>query len=346
MNNKIKTKILCVEDEKDIRENIAEILRDEGFEVIEAENGKIGFDKFKEESPDLIISDIMMPEMDGYEFLKLVRNSSGLNNNVPFIILSALGQKDNLIKGINLLANDYLIKPVDFDLMITKIKEKTTNANKVKNVYQSNIKNIKNQVSVALPSEVFSYLDIISQVSSILKEQPYGPLPHRRYLEDINKIYINSLKIRSAITNALDESVIDSRLNANEEIFTIHSFLDELINNLDKKIRNRVEFEKYPETNSLPRLKIEYSVLREGIDKMLYNLFKLDSIKVNIRILIDHLDQMILIFYIENESTIDLSKQIEETKINKILDKQHCRIEIPVGKENSIILTIPSYKLA
>ena len=98
MSEEIKAKILCVEDEQDIRENIADILRDEGFEVFEAKNGKEGFDSFLKNKPHLVISDIMMPEVDGYGLLKLVReDKTSRNSTVPFIFLTALGQKDNVI---------------------------------------------------------------------------------------------------------------------------------------------------------------------------------------------------------------------------------------------------------
>jgi DNA-binding response OmpR family regulator len=128
MTEQNKIKILCVEDEQEIRENIAEILRDEGFEVFEAENGRVGFDSFLQNKPDLVVSDIMMPEVDGYALLKAIREGKNVKNNlVPFIFLTALGQKDNVVKGVNLSANDYLVKPIDFDLMIAKIKEKTEN---------------------------------------------------------------------------------------------------------------------------------------------------------------------------------------------------------------------------
>ena len=172
-----KVRILCVEDEQDIRENIAEILRDEGFEVFEADNGKRGYESFIKNTPDVVISDIMMPELDGYGLLKMIRENKTIrNSSVPFIFLSALGQKDDVIKGVNLSANDYLIKPIDFDLMIAKIKEKTSNLIKVQEVHDRSIKNIKSQVATILPSKLFSYLDIITQIAAVLKSEPYGPL--------------------------------------------------------------------------------------------------------------------------------------------------------------------------
>ena len=182
-----KIKILCAEDEQEIRENIAEILRDEGFEVFEAENGKYAFESFMQNKPDIVVSDIMMPEVDGYALLHMIREAKNIrNNNVPFIFLTALGQKESVIKGVNLSANDYLVKPIDFDLMIAKIKEKTANALKIQDTHNRNIKNIKSQVSIVLPNELFAYLDIVTHVSEALQNEPYGPLPHRRYLEDIN----------------------------------------------------------------------------------------------------------------------------------------------------------------
>ncbi len=343
-----KIKILCVEDEQDIRENIAEILRDEGFEVFEAANGKEGFDVFLNHRPDLVISDIMMPELDGYGLLQLIRESKNTRNNmVPFIFLSALGQKNDVIKGVNLSANDYLVKPIDFDLMVAKVKEKTTNAIKVQEVYDRNIQNIKTQVSAVLSSDLFSYLDIITRVSSILKQEPYGPFPHRRYLEDIDKIYINSMKIRSAIANSLDKSVIDHKLNAEEEVFSITTFMEEFISDLSEKFKNRIEFEPPFEAASIPNLKMDKLVLLDGLRKIFSGLFKsaLDS-SVNVRVIFDHLNQMVLIFYLKSQNgKIDIRTALDEAQIRKILEKQSCRFEVVYNKENTAILTIPSYRL-
>ena len=190
-----KIKILCVEDEIDIRSNISDILRDEGYEVVEAENGYHAYELFIEHRPDLIISDIMMPKLDGFGLLKMVRDTTGLKNSaIPFIFLTALGQKENVLKGVNLSANDYLVKPIDFDLLIAKVKEKTENSKRIDDVHQGQISNLKNQISVMLPKDVFNYLDVITEISGNLKNEPYGPLPHRSYLEEIKKIYDQLLR--------------------------------------------------------------------------------------------------------------------------------------------------------
>jgi CheY-like chemotaxis protein len=201
---------LCVEDEIDIRSNISDILRDEGYEVIEAGNGYEGFELFLNERPDLIISDIMMPELDGFGLLKFVRDAEGFKNStIPFIFLTALGQKDNVIKGVNLTANDYLVKPIDFDLLIAKVKEKTTNYLRIESFHQGQINNIKNQISLILPKDSLNYLDVITEIAGKLKDEPYGSFPHRLYLDEIKKIYLNSLNLRTTIHNYLDKDVVD-----------------------------------------------------------------------------------------------------------------------------------------
>lgn len=346
MTEQNKIKILCVEDEQEIRENIAEILRDEGFEVFEAENGRAGFDVFLQNKPDLVVSDIMMPEVDGYALLKAIREGKNVKNNlVPFIFLTALGQKDNVVKGVNLSANDYLVKPIDFDLMIAKIKEKTSNALKLQNFHNGNIKNIKNQVSTILPGELFSYLDIITQVSKMLKEEPYGALPHRRYMEDIDKIYINALKLKSSITNSLDETVIDNKLDVNEEIVDIVEFLDGFIATLSDKFKSRVKFEHPFESELLQRVKTDKSVLYDALRKILSGVFKADAdSSINIAIMIDHFDQMAIIFYL-NSNISDVNTALDADQIKKILDKQSCLFETSEGKEKSAVLFIPSFRL-
>lgn len=349
MTEERKIKVLIVEDERDIRENMVEILRDEGFEVVEAENGRQGFEVFLQQKPDVIISDIMMPEVDGYGLLSLIRENKNIrNNNVPFIFLSALGQKENVIKGVNLSANDYLVKPVDFDLMIAKIREKTINASLVAESHDRTIKNIKDQITVILPANVFAYLDVITQVSEILKKEPHGPLPHRKYLEDFNKIYLNALKLRASISNSLDESVIDYKLNTKEEILPLFTFLSELISGLSDKFKNSIQLEKSSDEDLSLRIKIDRLTLLHSLRKIFAGMLKADpTALINVRLMRDHLDQMLIIFYLKSqgrnvEKNVNLRNSINEQEISKILDQQSCRFEI--DDRNNAILTIPSHR--
>ena len=105
-----RKKILIIEDYKDVRENTADILELAGYNVITAENGKIGVEIAIQLQPNLIVCDIMMPELNGYEVLQLL-NKNSKTASTPFIFLSAKAEKSDMRTGMNLGADDYLTKP-------------------------------------------------------------------------------------------------------------------------------------------------------------------------------------------------------------------------------------------
>lgn len=104
-------KILVIEDEPEMRRNLGTILKLEKFEVLLAENGRAGLDLARREAPDLIVCDVMMPEMDGHAVVQALRQDAK-TMNIPFIFLTAKGEKSDLRSGMNLGADDYLTKPV------------------------------------------------------------------------------------------------------------------------------------------------------------------------------------------------------------------------------------------
>jgi DNA-binding NarL/FixJ family response regulator len=104
-------RILVIEDEPEMRRNLATILRLEQFHPIPAENGRVGIDLAAKENPDLILCDVMMPELDGYGVLQALREDAR-TVAIPFIFLTAKGEKPDIRAGMNLGADDYLTKPV------------------------------------------------------------------------------------------------------------------------------------------------------------------------------------------------------------------------------------------
>lgn len=104
-------KILVIEDEPEMRRNLLTILRLEGYVVVGAENGRIGVELARKNAPDLIVCDVMMPELDGYGVLRELRTDPALER-LPFIFLTAKGERPDVRAGMNLGADDYLTKPV------------------------------------------------------------------------------------------------------------------------------------------------------------------------------------------------------------------------------------------
>ncbi|HEB9305169.1 TPA: response regulator transcription factor [Campylobacter coli] len=104
--------ILVVEDEVKIRESLVNVLSSRYSKVIGAQNGDEGLKKFKKFKPDLIITDIAMPIMDGLDMSKEIKE---ISNDVPIVVLSAYSEKERLLRSIDIGIDKYLIKPIDID---------------------------------------------------------------------------------------------------------------------------------------------------------------------------------------------------------------------------------------
>jgi DNA-binding NarL/FixJ family response regulator len=103
--------ILVIEDEPEMRRNLTTVLRFENFRSLTAENGLVGVNLAKKEKPDLILCDVMMPELDGYGVIAALR-ADPATVTIPFIFLTAKGERPDIRAGMNLGADDYLVKPV------------------------------------------------------------------------------------------------------------------------------------------------------------------------------------------------------------------------------------------
>lgn len=124
-------KVLIIEDNDDIREGTAEILDLAGYETFTAKNGKIGVDLAVKHLPDIILCDIMMPELDGYGVLYLLQKNPQ-TVNIPFIFLTAKAERADMRKGMEMGADDYLTKPFDdvelFNSIESRLKKKNKTA--------------------------------------------------------------------------------------------------------------------------------------------------------------------------------------------------------------------------
>ena len=115
-------KILVVDDEPEILEMTQKRLEKSGYKVFTASGGREGIKKAVEEKPDLILSDIIMPDVDGFTMLRELKNNAS-TSSIPVVMLSAKGEADSLIKGSNFGAVDYFIKPCDWDELLKYIRK-------------------------------------------------------------------------------------------------------------------------------------------------------------------------------------------------------------------------------
>ncbi len=153
----MQSKILIIEDNKDVRENIEELLQLSGYEVFTAENGKLGTSKALETTPDLILCDIMMPELDGFGVLRILSNHP-TTMDIPFIFLTAKTEKEDFRKGMGLGADVYITKPYDDIQLLDTIEVRLKKSHRIKNSFDKTGNGLQRFIDEAKAQKEFDKL--------------------------------------------------------------------------------------------------------------------------------------------------------------------------------------------
>jgi len=162
--------ILVIDDNKDIRENTAEILELAGYKTFTAENGKKGVETALKEKPDVIVCDIMMPELDGYGVLHLLRkNPEG--QNIPFIFLTAKTERSDFRKGMEMGADDYVTKPFEGIELLNAIEMRLKKAEVMKQKYALSEQGINQFLKDAKDAGMISHLTEQYSIEKYSKKQ-------------------------------------------------------------------------------------------------------------------------------------------------------------------------------
>lgn len=161
------TKILVIEDAEPLRNDILEMLTFEGFEVQGAENGLVGVQVARAYNPDLIVCDIMMPELDGYDVLEALRGDSK-TATIPFIFLTAKTDRADMRHGMGLGADDYLTKPFMATELLETIRARLSRQAKLDEAADSKLKELSENIITALPHELRTPLNTIIGFSEMM----------------------------------------------------------------------------------------------------------------------------------------------------------------------------------
>jgi CheY-like chemotaxis protein len=153
----MNSKILIIEDNKDVRENLEELLALSGYQVQTAENGKAGAAKAMETVPDLILCDIMMPELDGFGVLRILSNNP-VTMDIPFIFLTAKTEKEDFRKGMGLGADDYITKPYDDVQLLDTIEVRLKKSARIKNSFERSGQGLQRFIDEAKAQKEFDKL--------------------------------------------------------------------------------------------------------------------------------------------------------------------------------------------
>jgi len=159
-------KILLIEDNPEMRENTAEMLELASYEVLTAANGKEGIEKAQKEIPDLIICDIMMPELDGFGVLHVL-NKFPKTSGIPFIFLTAKADRSDMRKGMNMGADDYITKPFDDMELLDAVDIRLRRSERLKSEFSKDIDGLHSFLNEARG------IDELSKLSSERKPRKY-----------------------------------------------------------------------------------------------------------------------------------------------------------------------------
>ena len=162
--------ILVIDDNNDLRENTAEILDLAGYKTLTAENGKRGVEVATKEKPDVIVCDIMMPELDGYGVLHLLRKNAD-TQNIPFIFLTAKTERGDFRKGMEMGADDYVTKPFEDIELLNAIEVRLKKAEVLQQHYPSSPQGLAQFVKDVRDSGLLKHLSEQYAVETFLKKQ-------------------------------------------------------------------------------------------------------------------------------------------------------------------------------
>jgi len=197
--------LLIVEDNHALREGLGEMLGLEGFSIVSAINGRDALEKMNSFTPDLILSDISMPEMDGYEFFRAVRKRPEWVT-IPFLFLTARGEKEDILSGKDLGADDYLIKPLAREELVTAVRARLARSRQVlvaqlHQAYEASLSVLSNAIEVRDQytrdhvDRVMGYALVLAQElgwqGKQLEQLRFGSILH-----DIGKIHIRETTLR------------------------------------------------------------------------------------------------------------------------------------------------------
>jgi len=189
-------KILVIEDNAEVRENLEEILELSGYEVLTAEDGKLGVEIALKEMPDLVLCDVMMPRLDGFGVLNILSKKSS-TADIPFVFLTAKTEKSDFRRGMNLGADDYVTKPFYKDELLTVIETRLRKSEQIRKKFDRTENGLSAFINEAKGYEELKKLSLERRVKHYKKREVIfeeGDYP--RYL-----FFINSGKIKVFKTN-------------------------------------------------------------------------------------------------------------------------------------------------
>ncbi|HCF29713.1 MAG TPA: hybrid sensor histidine kinase/response regulator [Cyanobacteria bacterium UBA11049] len=209
-------KILVIEDEAAVRVSLLDLLNAENYQVFEAGNGKTGVELAKAHLPDLIVCDVMMPELDGFGVLTAL-NQEPSTATIPFIFLTAKADKTDIRQGMELGADDYLIKPFTRNELLGAISARLQKQITVTQQSEKKLAELRRGITEALPQEALIPLSEILGFSRMLLDS-YEVIKPQELLETAQNLHNSGQRLQRLIENFIMYAQIELLATSPEEM--------------------------------------------------------------------------------------------------------------------------------
>lgn len=283
-------KILVIEDEQQVRDTLLEILEAESFEAIGASDGQLGLQLAQKYLPDLILCDVNMPVMDGYEVLQQLRQDS-VTATIPFIFLTARGDKADLRQGMSLGADDYLTKPCTVNELLTSIESRLSKQATTSRQYQKKLDDLRNNIALSLPHELCTPLNGILGLSEILIDEYHSMQPYE-ILEIAEDIHTSGERLYRLIQNFLLYAELDLMQFDPEKIKVLRSSETSSPHLVTANVAEQVakQFKRLTDLQLTlaepePVIKISDLKLRKIVEELVSNAFKFSEAGTPVRLI-------------------------------------------------------------
>ena len=279
-------RILIIENNQQILEDVAEILSLKNFHAITAQNGVSGLQMAKEEHPDLILCDVMMPELDGFDVLKILRQTP-LTTNIPFIFLTAKNSRNDIREGMDLGADDYLTKPFTALELLQAISTRIEKQEVIKQANTAKLDSFRLNIASFLPHELLTPLHGILGMSDLLLNY-YESMEPREAIDSIQTIYNCGLRLHRLAKNFIFFSELEAIATMpqpwqdNPESTNVKDIICYSAHNFAEKANRKKDLELDLE-DAIIRMSSKY--LTKLVEEIIENAFKFSKSGTPVRLL-------------------------------------------------------------
>lgn len=235
--------ILLVDDEVGIREGIADLIRMHRYDVYTAENGEQALEVMKDVQPDLIVSDIMMPVMDGYGFYQAVRENPSWTT-IPFIFLTAKSQKSDIERGNIMGVDDYITKPFQPEVLLSAISGQLKRMQSITSVVKADVDRMKHYLIHLFNHELRTPLTYIYGYINLLQDQMHEIKVDEETRSMLNGIQEGADRLVKLVNDLtllirIDSGVVKNEIAAHRDFFNINYMARNLSRSLGESAKAR-----------------------------------------------------------------------------------------------------------